>query len=211
MTKRELLKKKALESLKAYCKYADEINVHQKPTEGVNSGAEGRAFERSINFHIGLYDRSMEVRKQGIQDTAKYIVMDGKRRMLKIEDKTGCGTISILNENGDIISSPLRDSDFVIYCPRFYPMEEVKKQCFIVETSVFLDVLMECGLIRRKPSGYQQKRKKAGLPWYNDVESIQSYIFKNSHKKRDEFLTKLAFESLTFDDFIEYYNIQIKN
>lgn len=207
MTKKQM-KERARLALQAYLQYASEVNVHQTPTKGVNSGAEGRAFERAINFYMGLYDRSQDVQKQNCQDTVKYIVLNNKRKALKIEDKTGCGTLAVLDENGEVISSPLYDSDFVIYCPTFIPSLPVENQCFVLDTSVFLDILQECKLIRVKHSGYQQKRKKAGLSHYNDIQSIQSY--NNSKKRKKEFFDRLSFEGLLLNDFIEYYGITIK-
>lgn len=208
MKKNETKKAIAYQLLIAYLAYAEAVNVHQKPTEGVNSGAEGRAFERAINYEFGLLDRSKSVQGAGAFDTVKYVTIDDKKRRISIEDKTGAGTLATLDENGDILTSPLLKSDFVVYTPRFYPSYDVKKQALFFETSVFMDILSKHGLIRKKLSGKMNVLKKNGGEWYYDILSIQS--FKNSKKKYHAFTTDLFFEGMTFDDFIEQYNVTIK-
>lgn len=208
MKKNETKKAIAYQLLVAYLAYAEAVNVHQKPTEGVNSGAEGRAFERAINYEFGLLDRSKSVQGAGAFDTVKYVTIDDKKRRISIEDKTGAGTLATLDENGNILTSPLLKSDFVVYTPRFYPSYDVKKQALFFETSVFMDILSKHGLIRKKLSGKMNVLKKNGGEWYYDILSIQS--FKNSKKKYHAFTTDLFFEGMTFDDFIEQYNVTIK-
>lgn len=208
MKKNETKKAIAYKLLLAYLAYAENINVHQKPAEGINSGAEGRAFERAINFEFGLLNRSKSVQGAGTIDTIKYAIIDGKKKRISIEDKTGAGTLATLDENGDILTSPLFKSDFVVYTPQFYPSYDVKKQALFFETSVFLDILKNNGLIRKKTSGLMSVIKKNGGAWYYDILSIQS--FKNSKKKYRAFTTDLFFEGMTFDDFVEEYNITIK-
>lgn len=208
MKKNETKRAIAYQLLIAYLAYAEAVNVHQKPTEGVNSGAEGRAFERAINYEFGLLDRSKSVQGAGAFDTVKYVTIDDKKRRISIEDKTGAGTLATLDENGNILTSPLLKSDFVVYTPRFYPSYGVKKQALFFETSVFMDILNKHGLIRKKLSGKMTAKKKNGDNWYYDVMSIQS--FTNSKKKFQAFTSDLFFEGMTFDDFIEEYNITIK-
>lgn len=208
MKKNESQRAIAYKLLVAYLAYAESVNVHQKPTEGINSGAEGRAFERAINFEFGLLNRSKSVQNAGAIDTVKYAIIDGKKKRISIEDKTGAGTLATLNENGDILTSPLFKSDFVVYTPQFYPSYDVKKQALFFETSVFLTILQKNGLIRKKTSGLMSAIKKSGGAWYYDIMSIQS--FKNSKKKYRAFTTDLFFEGMTFDDFVEEYNITIK-
>lgn len=208
MKKNESQRAIAYKLLVAYLAYAESVNVHQKPTGGINSGAEGRAFERAINFEFGLLNRSKSVQGAGTIDTVKYAIIDGKKKRISIEDKTGAGTLATLDENGDILTSPLFKSDFVVYTPQFYPSYDVKKQALFFETSVFLDILKNNGLIRKKTSGLMSVIKKNGGAWYYDILSIQS--FKNSKKKYHAFTTDLFFEGMTFDDFVEEYNITIK-
>ena len=208
MKKNETKKAIAYKLLVAYLAYAEAVNVHQKPTEGINSGAEGRAFERAINYEFGLLDRSKSVQGAGVFDTVKYATINGKKKRISIEDKTGAGTLATLDENGDILTSPLLKSDFVVYTPRFYPTYDVKKQALFFETAVFLDILKNNGLIRKKTSGKMTAQKKSGANWYYDIMSIQS--FTNSKKKFQAFTSDLFFEGMTFDDFVEEYNITIK-
>ena len=208
MKKNETKKAIAYKLLVAYLAYAEAVNVHQKPTEGINNGAEGRAFERAINYEFGLLDRSKSVQGAGIFDTVKYATINGKKKRISIEDKTGAGTLATLDENGDILTSPFLKSDFVVYTPRFYPSYDVKKQALFFETAVFLDILKKHGLIRKKVSGKMNTQKKRGGNWYYDILSIQS--FKNSKKKYHAFTQDLFFEGMTFNDFIEEYNITIK-
>lgn len=197
----------AYKLLIAYLEYAERVNVHQKPRQGVHSGAEGIGFERAVNFEFGLLNRSKDVQSAGAIDTVKYAIIDGKKRRINIEDKVGAGTLATLDENGGILTSPLLKSDFVVYTPRFYPSYDVKKQALFFETSVFLDILKNNGLIRKKTSGKMTARRKNGESWFYDVLSIQS--FTNSKKKNKAFTQDLFFEGMVFDDFVEEYNITI--
>lgn len=208
MKKNETKKAIAYKLLVAYLAYAESVNVHQKPVEGVNSGAEGRAFERAINFLLGLLARSESVQGAGLFDAIKYMEVNGKKKRITIEIKTGAGTLATLDEDGNILTSPLMKSDFVAYTPQFYPELEVENQVLFFETSVFLDILKKHGLIRKKVSGKMNTKKKSGGTWYYDILSIQS--FKNSKKKYHAFTTDLFFEGMTFNDFVEEYNITIK-
>lgn len=208
MKKNETKRAIAYKLLVAYLAYAESVNVHQKPTKGVNSGAEGRAFERAINFEFGLLDRSKSVQGAGAIDTVKYAVIDGVKKRIDIEDKVGAGTLATLNENGGILYSPLLKSDFVVYTPRFYPGYDVKKQALFFETPVFLDILKNNGLIRKKTSGDMTAKRKSGADWYHDKLTIQS--FTNSKKKYHAFTSDLFFEGMMFDDFVEEYHITIK-
>lgn len=203
----ETLKTKMLGLLTAYLAYAFSINVHQKPTKGVNSGAEGRAFERAINYLFGLLKRCSSVQGANSFDCIKYRTVNGKRKRITIEIKTGSGTLGILDANGNIVSSPLLKSDFIAYVPQLLDGIPAEKQVLFFETSVFMDILKNNGLIRKKTSGKMTARKKAGLDWYYDILSIQS--FKNSKKKFTTFTNDLFFEGLTFDDFVNYYGISI--
>lgn len=208
MKKNETKKAIAYKLLLAYLAYAESVNVHQKPTEGVNSGAEGRALERAVNFHFGLLDRSKVVQGASAFDSVKYATIDGKRKRVSIEIKSGSGTLATLDENGNILTSPLMKSDFIAYVPQFYPELGVEKQVLFFEKSVFLEILENNGLIRKKTSGKMSAVKKNGGAWYYDILSIQS--FKNSKKKYRAFTQDLFFEGMTFDDFVEEYNITIK-
>lgn len=200
-------KEKMLALLIAYLEYAFGINVHQKPTKGINSGAEGRAFERAINYLFGLLERCKTVQGANSFDCIKYRTVNGKKKRITIEIKTGSGTLGILNSDGNIISSPLLKSDFIAYVPQFFDGIPTENQVLFFETSVFMDILKNNGLIRKKTSGKMSARKKAGLDWYYDILSIQS--FKNSKKKFTAFTNDLFFEGLTFDDFVNYYGISI--
>ena len=203
----ETLKGKMLALLTAYLAYAFGVNVHQTPKKGINSGAEGRAFERAINYMFGLLKRSGAVQGANSFDCIKYRTVNGKRKRITIEIKTGSGTLGILDANGNIISSPLLKSDFIAYVPQLLDGIPAEKQVLFFETSVFIDILKKNNLIRKKASGKMTARKKAGLNWYYDVLSIQS--FKNSKKRFTAFTNDLFFEGLTFDDFVNYYGISI--
>lgn len=208
MKKNETKKAIAYKLLAAYLAYAESVNVHQKPTEGINSGAEGRALERAINYEFGLLDRSKSVQGAGAFDTVKYAMINGKKKRVTIEIKSGSGTLATLDNEGNVLTSPLLKSDFVAYVPQFYPEMEIDKQVLFFETSMFLEILKNNGLIRKKTSGKMAAQKKAGFNWFYDVLAIQS--FKNSKKKYNAFTTDLFFEGMTFEDFIEEYNITIK-
>ena len=203
----ETLKGKMLALLTAYLAYAFSVNVHQTQKKGINSGAEGRAFERAINYVFGLLKRCGAVQGANSFDCVKYRTVNGKRKRITIEIKTGSGTLGILDANGNIISSPLLKSDFIAYVPQLLDGIPAENQVLFFETSVFIDILKKNNLIRKKASGKMSARKKAGLNWYYDILSIQS--FKNSKKKFTAFTNDLFFEGLTFDDFVNYYGISI--
>lgn len=208
MKKNETKKERQYRMLMLYLAYAMAADVHKKPQKGTNSGAEGRAFERAINFHLGLYDRSESVQGAGAFDSVKYGIMGGKKKRISIEVKTGAGTLATLDESGNILTSPLFKSDFVAYTPQFYPELDLENQALFFETSAFIDILKKHGLIRKKVSGKMNAQKKSGAGWYYDILSIQS--FKNSKKKYHAFTSDLFFEGMIFNDFVEEYNITIK-
>ena len=208
MKKNETKKAIAYKLLVAYLAYAMTVDVHKKPQRGTNSGAEGRAFERAVNFYLGLYDRSEKVQGAGMFDSVKYGIINGKKKRISIEVKTGAGTLATLDENGNILTSPLFKSDFVAYTPQFYPDLDLENQVLFFETSVFIDILKKHGLIRRKISGKMNAQKKSGGNWYYDILSIQS--FKNSKKKYRAFTSDLFFEGMPFNDFVEEYNVTTK-
>lgn len=190
-----------------YLLYTADVNVHQAPTTGVNSGAEGRAFERAVNYELGLIKRSLVVQGANRIDSVKYITLDGKKKRINIEIKTGCGTLAVLNSDGTIASSPLLNSDFIVYTPQFYPALAVRDQALVFEVDAFMDILERHGLIRKKVSGKMNSIKKDGGEWYYDIMAIQS--FKNSKKKFHAFTSDLFFEGMLLDDFIEQYNVSI--
>lgn len=204
----ETKKERQYRMLMLYLAYAMAADVHKKPQKGTNSGAEGRAFERALNFLLGLLIRSESVQGAGLFDSIKYGTVNGKKKRITIEIKTGAGTLATLDESGNVLTSPLMKSDFVAYTPQFYPELDVKNQVLFFETSAFLDILKKHGLIRKKVSGKMNAQKKSGGRWYYDILSIQS--FKNSKKKYHAFTSDLFFEGMTFDDFVEEYNITIK-
>lgn len=204
---KETLRTKMLTLLTAYIAWAFGINVHQAPTKGINSGAEGNAFERAINYLFGLLRRCGTVQSANSFDCVKYRTIDGKRKRITIEIKTGAGTLAVLGENGDIVSSPLLQSDFVAYVPQFIENIPAENQVLFFETPVFIDILKKNNLIRKKASGKMIARKKAGLDWYYDMLTIQS--FKNSKKRFTAFTNDLFFEGLTFADFVDFYGISI--
>lgn len=208
MKKNETKKDRQYKMLMLYLAYAMTADIHKKPQRGTNSGAEGRAFERSVNFYLGLYDRSEKVQGAGAFDSVKYGIINGKKKRISIEVKTGAGTLATLDENGNILTSPLFKSDFVAYTPQFYPNLDLENQVLFFETSVFIDILKKHGLIRKKISGKMNTQKKSGGNWYYDILSIQS--FKNSKKKYHAFTSDLFFEGMTFNDFVEEYNITVK-
>lgn len=208
MNNKETKKERQYRMLMLYLAYAMAVDVHKKPQKGTNSGAEGRAFERAINFHLGLYNRSESVQGAGLFDSVKYGTVNGKKKRIAIEVKTGAGTLATLDESGNILTSPLLKSDFVAYTPQFYPELDLENQVLFFETTAFIDILKKHGLIRKKVSGKMNAQKKSGGAWYYDILSIQS--FKNSKKKYHAFTSDLFFEGMTFSDFVEEYNITIK-
>lgn len=208
MKNNETKRERQYKMLVLYLAYAMAADVHKKPQKGTNSGAEGRAFERAVNFRLGLYDRSEKVQGAGVFDSVKYGVIDGKKRRLAIEVKTGAGTLATLDEKGEIVTSPFFNSDFVAYTPQFYPDLDIENQALFFETTVFIDILEKHGLIRKKVSGKMNTQKRSGGEWYYDILSIQS--FKNSKKKYHALTSDLFFEGMTFNDFVQEYNITIK-
>ena len=186
-------------------------NPLRQGAPGIPNNAYGCLFENSINYSYGLLDRSLVTQKQGKIDCIKYAVIDGKKRRIKIEIKQGASPLATLNANGDVISSPLLDSDFVCYHPRFIPdgdnfIKTAIEECVFFTRDEFLDILHQFNGIRLKRCE-QQANYKAGLPWYYDRKTIQSFYNKRSLTKFNRFCEVLYFEGMDYYTFCETYQL----
>lgn len=184
MMKKATTKAKAIEKMNTYREYTRGCDCYVTPTQGVNSGSDGRMYELAVKMCLNNYRFSGIVASAKSIDTTKKI--NGK--ICKFEIKSGCGTLCNLDKEGNIINSPLLKSDYVIYTPRYYSDVPVVKQAYVFAIQDFLFVLEECGLIRYKYSGNQyfinengQKERKANA--FYDKMTIQTFL--NSKRKTE--------------------------
>lgn len=203
-------KAKAMEKMNTYREYAKNCNCYITPTKGVNSGSDGRAYELSVKMCLNNYRFGGIVASAKSIDTTKKI--NGK--ICKFEIKSGCGTLGILDREGNIINSPLLKSDYVIYTPRYYFNTPVAKQSYVFAVQDFLFVLGECGLIRYKYSGLQyfinedgQKERKADA--FYDKMTIQTFL--NSKRKTELLYDLLEQYGKRLDKFCIENNIKFND
>lgn len=193
MKKERMTKKKQVEDVQGFNRYAASVNVYQKPRRGLNSGLHGNAFEQAGKLAIGNY-QFKGVAKPGRADSRKKI--DGTT--LKIEFKSGAGELAVIDENGLYISG-VWDSDIVVYAPEFNPMLDVTKQAYVFSTFDFIKVLNLAGLVRMKASSDMKDVPEEFR--YKDRITIQS--FKNSNKKYNLFYELLKEYGVSFEKWIQ--------
>lgn len=198
---------KAMEKLSNYREYAQHTDCYVTPEKGTNSGSDGRLFEMAVKMCLNNYRFNGVVANNGCIDTTK--TFNGKKHTFEI--KSGCGTIAILDEKGNIKNSELLKSEYVIYCPEYFNDSPVSYQAFVFPVNTFLMVLNDCGLLRYKYSGLQYeftkdgtKKRKANA--YHDKLTIQT--FKNSKRKTDLFYSMIEEYGTRLDTFCIKNNIK---
>jgi hypothetical protein len=185
MTKTEM-------AVKNYMEYAKNVDVHQKATKGVNSGAYGSAYEMQVK--LALNNRHFNgVAKKGRIDTTKKI--NGKK--LSFEIKQGCGELAIIDMSGKIVKSCF-NTDYIIYCPDFDINRNVLKQSYIIATEEFIPMLFSIGLVRKKMSSAMYNRPESAR--YHDKLAIQSFL--NSEKKTNLFYDLLEEKAESLESWI---------
>lgn len=197
----------AIDKINAYRDYAKHHNCYVTPKKGTNSGSDGRMNELAVKMCLNNYRFNGIVASAKSIDTTKKI--NGK--MVKFEIKTGCGTLAVIDRNGDIVTSPTLKSDYIIYTPEYLNSQPVCKQAFVFPVQVFLMVLNDCGLLRYKYSGQQYEINKNGekvrkADAYHDKLTIQTYL--NSKKKTALFYSKIAEYGIRLDEFCTINNIK---
>lgn len=197
MSKKEQKIKELKEKMIAYETYAINNNCHRKPEKGVNSGADGRLYEPLVKFALGNYGFKTLVAKSNYKDTRK----GGKT----FEIKQGCPELIALDEKGNVIKS-IFNNDFIIYAPDYLPGDDVRYVSWVFTSDEFKQALDEADLWRYKTSSYQYSRKRAGLEWFCDRISIQSY--KNSQKKYNLWTETIAKIGKPFDEWLEENGIK---
>lgn len=188
-------------------------NPLRKAEPGVKSREYGDLFENCINCAVNLLERSKITQKHGKIDCIKYAVIDGVKRQIKIEIKQGGSQTATLDENGNIVTSEIRKSDFVCYHPRFIPevgkdvVDIAVNECVFFTRQEFFDILQRFNALRTKVNGAQEKNRKEGLPYYKNAEAIQSMYNKKSLGRFNAWCDALYFEGMDFQTFCETYHI----
>ncbi len=185
----------------------------RKAEQGVPNNLFGKLFENCINYSVGLLERAQVTQPSGKIDCVKYGIVNGKKTQFRIEIKQGASPLATLDNNGKIICSEIRKSNFVCYHPRFVPLENVDcvetavNECLFFTVGDFFKILHDFNAIRLKRSGTQQQRYKQGLSNYHDKETLQSFYNPKSMTKFNRFVDALYFDGMTFQDFVQTYKI----
>ena len=195
-------KKTVLESLASYQNYVDNNNPYIVPTKGINSGSDGRLYERKVKTALRNYKGAMHISKATQQDTIKKL--DGVFSSFEI--KQGCGTIANITEEGTLYGSML-NSDYVIYCPQYNRALPIVTQAYILPTLDFIDILKDIGLIRYKYSGNQYCNGERKTNAFYDRLTIQT--FKNSKRKTELLYDNLNKYADNLYTFFKRYNVVI--
>lgn len=183
-----MLKNEFLEKITKYLEYAKSVDVHQKPEKGLNSGAWGRAYEQIAKEYFHVYDSL-------VSSAGKF---DIETERFKIEIKTGCGELGVVDEHGNM-TSIIKECDYVFYSPFYAPGDTFEESTYVLTSKAFFDALETAGMIRPKASSLMTRRKQMGEPWYYDRKSIQSYM--NSKKKLNCWLDALEEFGMTVEEW----------
>lgn len=183
-------KNEFIAKVNAYNEYAKSVDCHVKPEKGMANGADGRSYEITVKLYLGNYKSF--VAGAGKADTTK--------KGLKIEIKSGCGELGVLDVNGKL-KSMVKKSDYVFYSPFYTAGDTVEESTYVLTSEDFFTALEEAGLIRKKVSSSMNKVKKSGGDWYYDRLAIQSYM--NSKKALNRWLDALDTYGMTVEDWKE--------
>ena len=173
-----------------YNEYAKKVNVHIKPTKGINSGAHGRDFEARVKTYLGNMN--------GLKIAADSNNYDTIKKGFKIEIKTGNGEICQIMEDGTK-RGMFGKSDYVVYALTVYPDYPVEQQAIVCPAREFIERLEDAGLTRLKASTAVYKAVQSGFlsEIYYDRESIQI----NSIKKENKLWDILEDIGMSLDEF----------
>jgi hypothetical protein len=185
-------KAECLERNAKYHAYAQSVEVHQKPTEGVNSGAHGNDFERQIKMAMGNY-RFNGVANAKQADTTKRL----HGANIRFEIKSGCGELIRYNRDGECVGD-IRNSDYIIYCPEYDINRPAQEQAYIFPATMFFNLMLKNGMLREKKSSNMMKQPKE-LQFYDRI-TIQSF---NNSKKKTALMYELMKEGVPLNVFIE--------
>ena len=180
-------KEEFLKELSGYENFARTVDVHKRDA---HSGAWGTLLELEIK-------KSLNNTRQLKSGAGK---VDTRKKGLKIEIKSACGELATLDENGKMITSIFRN-DLVIYAPFYEPDDDIFTCCYVFTIDGFKRALESANMVREKMSTNMCKRKKAGMTYYNDRLSIQS--FTNSKKRTAAWLTALDENGISLADWFE--------
>lgn len=167
MTKFEAIRNEKIAALEA-------VNIHVKPTKGVNSGAHGCAFELA---NAPKSSRKTEVSRGGRVDNVKSLYIrdeNGNISKENFESKTTGGRVT------SIIAALENGNDgYVVYelniCNKNTDYKPYNPPAIVCKYSVFMAALEECKAIKGATdrhgnfNGYQiQPSIKAWINWVSD-------------------------------------------
>ena len=139
--------------------------------ECTNDGARGNAFEMCIKLALQNY-RFKKVAKSGYFDTRK---KSNNGIFMNLECKTGSGELWHLDRDGNPINSNFKKSDYVVYCYKFNPLDDLDNQeIFVIPSKIFLDRFNENKLTRTKKTTYMKNCEIPQELKYDDVFSISA-------------------------------------
>lgn len=175
---------------KRYNDYAKSVDIHVKPTKGVNSGAHGRDFEARVKTYLNNCN--------GLKIAANSNNYDTIKKGIKIEVKSGNGEICQIMEDGTK-RGMFGKSDYVIYTLKVYPECPVEQQAIVCPACEFIERLENAGLTRLKASTAIYKAVQSGFldEIYHDRESIQI----NSVRKENKLWDILEEIGMSLDEF----------
>ena len=183
----KMKKDEFLKAVSNYENFAKTVNAHSKDA---HNGAWGTLLELEIK-------KSLNNTRQLKSGAGK---VDTRKKGFKIEIKSACGELATLDENGNMVTSVFKN-DLIIYAPFYEPDDDIFTCCYVLTIDGFKKALESANMIRQKMSTNMSKRKKAGLPYYNDRLAIQS--FTNSKKRTAAWLTALDENGISLEEWFE--------
>ena len=145
-------------------------------------GAIGKAFELATHLFITPTSNVERATKAGTWYGDILKTVDGER--MRIEVKTGCGELAVIDSGEFTENDLLVKADLIIYCPEFSNNVPVEQQGFVFTRNEFLEMINSYSgsgsLLRVKPatkgglrvsfqSFYSETRKKASKKIANHI------------------------------------------
>lgn len=157
---------------------------------GTANGENGQAFELMISKFL---KNKYRVSAKGVVDIKKYVNINGHKKAVTFDCKTGAGDLGYYNKNIDCLN--LLKENYIIWTPIYYDGMNIKNTV-VIQKYKFIKTMNELGLLRAK--------KKTNSNSYK--MSLQNI---NSFKSVDKVM-ELLNNSMNIIEFCKFYNLTVK-
>lgn len=156
---------------------------------GTKNGENGGEFELLVTDFLKNKHR---VSPKNTVDIRKYININGKKKAITLDCKSGAGDIGYYNINGDL---KLLKENYIIWTPIYYK-ELSLYNTIVLDKNTFIKTIKELGLLRKK-------KKTNSFTYKMSLQNI------NSFRMVDKVM-ELLNNSMNLLEFCDFYNLTIK-